>query len=467
MTRTLFLTGATGFVGHHLLPRLASLGWRLKILSRNPAHFGDLPQNTEIVPGDLNDAESYKTALAGVDTVLHLAALTGKASKAEHDRVNRQATGDLAAAGKAAGVTRFLFISSIAAGYEDKAFYPYAAAKAAAEHDLSSSGLNYTILRPTLVMGPGSPVGSSLAALAGLPVIPFPRRGKAVSVQPVDVTDLCRAIITVLEQDRFEGDILDVGGPDAVPMKELLGRIAAARSGRQPSVLGLPLRLVQWPLAALEPLLRPVLPATAGQFAVFGNSSTARANWLTDALTADMIGLDTMIQDLTGPRGTGDDGNISSPDPRKTGPEEARQEAENLGRHMTGLPVGADAAAHYIQALQAHDLETEGTRFDSVTLACARKGGLALRIADAFAGFACRRGMLRRRQVLLAAILENAHGTYQAFDAVPDKGALHAVMRLLASGSAAAVLTLFSLVFLVPVRAWLAVVSKPGRAHRR
>ncbi|MGR3762389.1 SDR family oxidoreductase (plasmid) [Roseobacteraceae bacterium NS-SX3] len=453
MSRVLFMTGASGFIGRALLPHLQ--GWQLRLLVRDPGALPPLPAGAEVVQGDLEDPAAWQGALEGAEAVLHLAALTGKASAAEHARLNHAAAARLIAAAKAAGVPKFLFVSSIAAGYADKAFYPYARAKAAAERDLAASGLAYTILRPTLVLGQGAPLWESLSTLAGLPVIPLPRRGAEAEVQPVDVDDVCRAIALVLERDRFAGETLDVGGPERLAMGEFLQRIAAAR-GRQPRSLPLPLRLVQYPLALMEPLARPVMPATAGQFAVFGNDSAAQESWLSAALKPGMAPLEALIARLSRDGGGGPDGEGGAGEPPgpATAPQDARREAQALSRRMCGQDPPEAAVAHYLEALQARGLAGEGSRFDQLTLRMARRGGLALWLADGCAGFAHRRGTLRRRQVLLAAILENSPQTHRAFDEAAGGGPGAAVLRLALTGLGGGAAAVLGSLALLPLRVW-------------
>ena len=141
MPRTILVTGGSGFVGQIFLPLIANeKEWIIRVLVRHPKPVTGVLFGADIVVGDLADPASYKRALTGVDTVIHLGALTGKASAAQHHRVNNTATQDLIKECEDAGVTEFLFVSSIAAGYKDTLFYPYAKSKIAAESALSTDG---------------------------------------------------------------------------------------------------------------------------------------------------------------------------------------------------------------------------------------------------------------------------------------------------------------------------------------
>lgn len=461
MSRTVFITGATGFVGRVLLTRLkrSNDATQIRLLVRDASKLSKLPAGFDLIEGDLTRPETYRHALDGVDAVIHLAAQTGKASPKEHERLNRQVTKDLIEAAKQASVDHFIFVSTIAAGYSDKAYYPYAFAKAASEADLRDSGLTHTILRPTLVFGPGSPVLGSLMTLANLPIAPLPSRGPAVDVQPIDVADVARAIIAVLDKKPNTNETIELGGPDRLTMRALLEQLALFKSGKRPRVLGLPLRLIQWPLALMEPIARPFIPFTAGQFAVFGNTSAAQPNWLTSELSPHMIDFREMLV-----RASHEDQDASNDDPSQlestTSEARAKAEAQTLARHMCGRLPSEALTAHYTKAIKKCGLDSEGSRFDRLTLSLARRGGPLLSMVDSYCGLFHRRGVLRRRQVLLASLLENEGATHAAFDDAYSKGPTRAFLRLAGSGIASGLFTLTGILALLPARL---ICALPGR----
>jgi nucleoside-diphosphate-sugar epimerase len=149
------------------------------VLLRRPTEQGDdLARGPDFIVGDLCDEETYKSRLEGVDTVIHLAALTGKAAPPEYERTNFEGTKILLRACKEAGVRRFLHLSTIAAGYPDQRYFTYAQTKARAETLVRESGIPYIIIRPTVVIGSGSPIWRSLSSIAKLPVVPLPNEGR-------------------------------------------------------------------------------------------------------------------------------------------------------------------------------------------------------------------------------------------------------------------------------------------------
>ena len=253
----------------------------------------DHPSDWRLIRGDLTESGAWRSELQGVDTVVHLAAQTGKASKASHLRVNRDATADLLAAAKAAGARRFLFVSSIAAGFADQRHYHYARAKAEAEKLVETSGLDRLILRPTMIFGPGSPAQANLLRLALLPIpVLF---GAGAPIQPIHVDDLAAAIVAALGVPSWPSGPVELGGPEIVQQEELIRRFRRAAGKPDRSPIRIPLELVRSGLALIEPIALAALPFTAGQLAAFANPSVARPHPFVQSLPPARRGLDQMI----------------------------------------------------------------------------------------------------------------------------------------------------------------------------
>jgi nucleoside-diphosphate-sugar epimerase len=253
-----FLTGATGFLGRSVVKRLPSV---------------------VCMRGNLSDPRSYADDLRVCDTVLHLAAVTGKRAPQDYFRTNRDGTGRLLAEAEKAEVRRFIYISSIAAKFNDSS-YVYGQSKLEAEALIKRSRLRWTIVRPTMILGCGSAVLGGLSKLALHPVMPVFGNGKA-RVQPVFVDDLADALISILDDNSLDSRILEIGGPEVVTIESLMQFIRRSKLGRNGRPMHLPLAPIAACLRMLEPVLRPVLPFTAGQLASFRHDGVAEPDpWM-------------------------------------------------------------------------------------------------------------------------------------------------------------------------------------------
>ena len=293
----LFFTGASGFIGRRLLAALPPAAAEVRLLSRHPEGLtaaGPLSPGWRMVAGDLAAPGGWEAALAGCETVLHLAAATGKARPRTLAAVNRDGTERLLRAAGAAGVRRIILVSSIAAGFTDRRYYPYAETKQQAEGLVLGSALDALVVRPTTVFGPGSPTLRGLRALATAPVAVCFGNGR-VTLQPIHVDDLVELLARALGLATLGGRIVDAGGPERLSMEALLRRIRRAWTARDGPLVHLPAAPVRHLLALLEPALFPLLPLTAGQLASFVNEGTARPDPLVAQLHAPSRGIDAMI----------------------------------------------------------------------------------------------------------------------------------------------------------------------------
>ena len=246
------LTGATGFIGRHLLRELPRRGFRVRVLLRRPTALP--PEASGAVVGDLAAPRNMAAALAGVDAIIHSAGLAHTMSGTPEDdfRVfNTEATVALARAAERAGVRRFVFLSSIRAqsgpaaegilteDAEPRPTDAYGRSKLAAEQGLATLGIDWAALRPVLVYGPG--VKGNMAALAALARSPYPLPLGAFSARRslLSVDNLVAAIDTVLRAPGALRRPLVVADPEPLTVGEMIAALRAGL-GRRPGLIPVP-----------------------------------------------------------------------------------------------------------------------------------------------------------------------------------------------------------------------------------
>ena len=297
---SLFITGSTGFIGTNLLPRIDHKRYRkIYCLSRTKTKttlFG-WPENVEIVHGSLGDAESYACYLSSCDTVVHLAAATGKSTPSEYFRVNTQGTELLIEQSELKGVKNFLYVSTISVKFPEKSQYYYAQSKERAENAVRTSQLNYAIVRPTIVIGKEAMIWKRLSSLARKPVLLMLGDGTA-RIQPIYITDLIDCLMTILESNCFSNEVFELGGPEEITIEHLLKRIHCVYHGKEPSVVHIPLKLLVAVVSVLEKRFSAALPINAGQLSAFTNDGTVEINRLFNIAAPRMKNVKSMLEQV-------------------------------------------------------------------------------------------------------------------------------------------------------------------------
>jgi uncharacterized protein YbjT (DUF2867 family) len=236
-SKTLAITGGTGFVGGHLLRAALDAGHDVRALTR-----GWKPPEDAIcwVDGSLDRPDSLVKLAAGADAVIHIAGMIN-GSRAEFDRVNAGGTAAMIDAARAAGVRRFIHISSLAAREPDLS--DYGRSKAKSERLVAASGLEWTIIRPPAVYGPGDRETLELFKMARRGLVALPPPGR---LSLIHVADLVRLILAVLDEPETVSEIYepDDGAPegwDHRAFAQLLGNCY----GRTPRTFSLSPRILR------------------------------------------------------------------------------------------------------------------------------------------------------------------------------------------------------------------------------
>jgi NADH dehydrogenase len=223
----ILLTGATGYVGRHVLERLQARGTpvRCLVLPGDPA--APSGPGVEVVRADLLDGPALVPLGGGVSTVVHAAALMLPNPADRIHAVNVEGTRHLLAAARGWGVSRFVYLSAVSAVYAEK--NSYGRSKAEAERLVIDSGLDYTILRPTMVYGPdgGLHFAQLVRLLRRIPLVTPILGSGGARLQPVWIGDVVDAIERVLESPRAARRTYNVSGATVVRFDELCRNICS------------------------------------------------------------------------------------------------------------------------------------------------------------------------------------------------------------------------------------------------
>lgn len=258
----ILVTGGTGFVGREVVRRLREVGHRVRVLTRKlkHGHFLEDDPGIELCAGDVTDVESLHRAMDGVTAVVHLVGIIAETSKVTFEMIHADGTRHVVAAAKKAGVKRLVMVSAL--GTRAHAASRYHSTKYIGEQAVRASGLDYTILRPSVIYGPRDHLIQAFATFFRPPfswlrakLQPLPGGGES-KVQPVYVQDVAEAAVRSLVAARTIGKTYDVVGPKAMTWKELFAAVLD-RLGYPCVFEHLP---VQTTVRAISLVLIPVLP---------------------------------------------------------------------------------------------------------------------------------------------------------------------------------------------------------------
>ena len=241
----ILLTGATGTVGSALLPQLLARPEPVRCLVRDPRRLGDQRVRVQIALGDLADPPSFRNALRGVDTVIHLAAAIRDQPGASIEELNAVATLRLVRAAERAGAKRFVFFSALGAAHHSRT--RFFRAKALAEEAVKASQLESTVFRPSIVYTPGDPWLTLLERLSYLPAVPVSGSGDAL-FQPIWAEDVAAAVVNALASPD---SAYELAGPEVLSYDDIV-RTVLRTAGRRRRLLHVPVPIVRASLRLLR-----------------------------------------------------------------------------------------------------------------------------------------------------------------------------------------------------------------------
>ena len=257
----LLLTGATGLVGSALLGRLLAEGTEVRCLVRDPRRLGAQRVRVQIALGDLNDPPSFRNALRGVHTVVHLAASIRDQPRGSIEELNGIATWRMVEAAERQGVERFVFFSALGASTHHRT--RCLRAKALAEQAVREADVRSIVFAPSIVYAPRDPWLTLLERMAWLPVMPVSGRGRA-AFQPIWADDVAACVVAALRAEREDRPEIvaaaakgarheryELAGPETLSYSEIVRTLLRSLNRRRPLV-HVPTPIVSRGLRALE-----------------------------------------------------------------------------------------------------------------------------------------------------------------------------------------------------------------------
>jgi NADH dehydrogenase len=217
--QTILITGGTGAIGSVLVDRLLSYDLKIRLLALpgDPVSEKHSDKSIDIRYGDISDSATLKDICADVSVVIHMAAIILTENDEDYERINIKGTKNILNEACQSGVSHFIHISSASVIYTKTT--PYSISKRVCERLVRESGVNFTIVRPTLVYGKkgGQEFDIFLSNLRKFPIIPFIGSGDALK-RPVYVEDVINGLITLARQPVGIGKVYNFSGGEAISM---------------------------------------------------------------------------------------------------------------------------------------------------------------------------------------------------------------------------------------------------------
>lgn len=264
------VTGGTGFVGTHVVRALVESGHDVVAIARGTRR-PKVRDNVTFVRADVAEGTGLVDAFAGCDAVIHLTAIIREKGRQTFERVNRQGSERVAAAAREAGVSHLIHQS--ANGADPDPAYPYLETKWAGEQAAIGSGVPYTVLRPSLIFGPGDGFFTLIAKLIRLnPVIPIAGDGSAL-FQPIAIDDVVHCMLSALE--RGPGNAVHpIGGPEHLTYDDIVLTVKRA-IGAHRFAVHIPVPMMM-PLAFMMQAVLPNPPVTVDQLRMLNKNNIMR-----------------------------------------------------------------------------------------------------------------------------------------------------------------------------------------------
>jgi NADH dehydrogenase len=269
------IAGATGFVGGHLTHHLLSRGARIKGFARSEQSAQVLSdKGIEVIRGDITVKETLYKTLDADDFVIHLVGIIEEKGSATFRSIHVDGTAAFIKEAQRAGVRHFFYQSAL--GADLNSWSGYLRTKAEAEEIVRNSGLQYTIFRPSLIIGPWDGFTKKLIDMLKMyPVIPMPGEG-AARFQPIFIKDWLSCVDKVIAEPDHYNSIFEIGGPEHISYKEIVTILAKA-AGYQKPVFQIPMGIMKL-ATSLFSMLPVAPPITSDQLKLLETDNIGNLN---------------------------------------------------------------------------------------------------------------------------------------------------------------------------------------------
>ncbi len=239
----IFIAGGTGFIGQHLLRALKEKDYKIRCLARSHERAEACKRKGfDAVIGDITERDSLKNTLDGVDMVVNLVGIIEEKNDMTFEKVHVEGTRNLVDEAKKAEVKHFFYQSALGASLSS--WSKYHKTKAEAEEIVRTSGVPYTIFRPSIVVGHGDGFTERIRELLKVgPFVPVPGTGNA-KLQPIYVEDWVRCFLKIIDNPEAISKVYEFGGPEHLTYNKMVKVIMDTLEIKKP-ILHIPMGIAK------------------------------------------------------------------------------------------------------------------------------------------------------------------------------------------------------------------------------